>query len=187
MEDVRDNSAMLIVGLGNPGSAYANTRHNLGQFVLNSFAREQNLKWINNKRLNADLAQGRHGKCRYILARPLSFMNNSGYPVRRVADYFKIDPKNVVILYDEINLPLGEVKITHRLGDGGHNGMADICEKLGECVRFRIGVGAKSEPQQDLKDYVLGKFSDEEQAALLYALPNILTRLVELLNETPAY
>jgi PTH1 family peptidyl-tRNA hydrolase len=174
----------LVVGLGNPGAAYVHSRHNLGQFILDSFARQWNLKWVNNKRLNADLARGRLGGNEFILARPLSFMNESGYPVLRIANYFKILPERVVVVYDDISLELGEVKVTHRVGSGGHNGMADVVEKLGECLRFRVGIGAKPDKEMDLKDYVLGRFSDTEQAALFYAMPGILDQLKSLLLES---
>ncbi|MDR3316479.1 MAG: aminoacyl-tRNA hydrolase [Puniceicoccales bacterium] len=181
MEENR-REPLLFVGLGNPGATHVHSRHNLGQFILDGFARHLSVKWINNKRLSADLARGRSGNTDFLLARPLSYMNDSGYPVLRVANYFKIPQGRVVIVYDEINLPLGEFKITHRSGSGGHNGMADICEKFGECVRFRVGIGPKKDKEMDLKDYVLSKFTDEEQAALLYAMPAILDGLKDLFN-----
>ncbi|MDR0679342.1 MAG: hypothetical protein LBF24_03815, partial [Puniceicoccales bacterium] len=89
---VEERNLMLLVGLGNPGAIYVHTRHNLGQFVLDNFARLQNLRWVNNKRLNADLARGRCGRSDYVLVRPLTYMNESGYPVGRVASYFKVEP-----------------------------------------------------------------------------------------------
>jgi PTH1 family peptidyl-tRNA hydrolase len=173
---------LLVVGLGNPGAAYLHSRHNLGQFILDDLARNLNLKWINNRRLNADLARGRLGRQEILLARPLSYMNDSGYPVQRIANYFKVPHEEIVIVYDDISLPLGEFKITRRCGSGGHNGMADVCDKLGECVRFRVGIGSKPDKEMDLKDFVLGKFSDEEQAAILYAMPTILTAIKSLAN-----
>jgi PTH1 family peptidyl-tRNA hydrolase len=175
----------LLVGLGNPGAIYVHTRHNLGQFILDNLARQLNVKWVNNKRLNADLARGRLGKREFLLGRPLSFMNESGYPVLRVANYFHIPTERIIVVYDEINLELGRVKITRRVGSGGHNGMADVVEKLGECLRFRVGIGHKPEKEMDLKDYVLGKFTDVEQAALFYAMPNILEELKNLIQNSP--
>lgn len=171
---------ILIVGLGNPGAAFVNTRHNLGQFVVDSFARRHSLKWVTNKRLNADLSRGSLEGSSFILAKPLSNMNLSGYPVRRMVDYFHVQPGRTVIVYDEINLPLAEVKLTVRRGDGGHKGMADVCEKLEDCLRFRVGIGQKPLPEMDLKDFVLGKFSDEEQAELVYAMPRIMVELEEV-------
>ncbi|MDR2030460.1 MAG: aminoacyl-tRNA hydrolase [Puniceicoccales bacterium] len=179
---------VLLVGLGNPGAMYVHSRHNVGQFVLDLLARQLNLKWVTNRRLNADLARGHSPGGPFILARPLSAMNASGYPVLRVVHYFHVPPKNVVVLYDDLNIALGSHKETVRPGSGGHLGMADVGEKLGECVRFRIGIGPRRDPAMDLKDYVLGKFSDEEQAALFYAMPAILERLKEIcrLIKTPA-
>jgi PTH1 family peptidyl-tRNA hydrolase len=181
MIDIKNN-ALLIVGLGNPGAAYLHSRHNLGQFVLDNLARDLNLKFINNKRLNADLARGRIGKANILLARLLSYMNESGYPVQRVASYFKIPNENIVIIYDEINVPLGKFKITTRCGSGGHNGMSDVLEKLGTCVRFRVGIGINPDKEVAMKDYVLSKFTDEEQATLLYTMPAILSGIKSLAN-----
>lgn len=184
---VENNGSMkMLVGLGNMGASYVNTRHNLGQFVVDCFARAHNCKWVNNKKLNADLARMRFGDKVLVLARPLSFMNHSGYPVKRIADYFRIPASDIIVVYDEINVALGEFKVTYRLGDGGHNGMADVAAKVGECVRFRVGIGHKTEPEMDLKDYVLGKFSDEEQAAITYHMPAILKGIEStILAESP--
>ncbi|MDR2340948.1 MAG: aminoacyl-tRNA hydrolase [Puniceicoccales bacterium] len=180
MVDVVHNT-VLLVGLGNPGASYIHTRHNLGQFVLDNFARHMNAKWVNNKKLNADLARGSLDGCQFILARPLCSVNQSGYPIVRISKYFHVATEQVTIIYDELNLPLGEVKITTRLGDGGHNGMADVCDKLGECIRFRIGIGHKPIKEMDLKEYVLARFSDEEQAAIFYAMPTIFGNLKNII------
>jgi PTH1 family peptidyl-tRNA hydrolase len=179
--------SLLLVGLGNPENSYAHSRHNLGQFLLDGFARSEGLKWISNKKLRAHLAKGMHGGAPYLLARPLSFVNQSGYPVLRIARHFRIANSRVAIVYDELNLPLGEVKITTRKGDGGHNGMADVCDKLGECIRFRVGIGPKPEKDMDLKDYVLSRFSDEEQAALFYATGTIFSKLKNIIANPPTF
>ncbi|MDR1456732.1 MAG: aminoacyl-tRNA hydrolase [Puniceicoccales bacterium] len=179
--------AILLVGLGNPGASYIHTRHNLGQFVLDNFARHVNVKWVNNKKLNADLARGSLDGFPFILARPLCCVNQSGYPVARISKYFHVANNRVAIIYDELNLPLGEVKITVRPGDGGHNGMADVCEKLGECIRFRVGIGQKPNKELDLKEYVLARFSDEEQAALFYAMPAIFDNLKNIIARQPTF
>ncbi|MDR0678795.1 MAG: aminoacyl-tRNA hydrolase, partial [Puniceicoccales bacterium] len=95
----------------------------------------------------------------------------------------------VIIVYDEINLPLGKFKVTYRSGDGGHNGMADVNTRVSDSVRFRVGIGPKLDKEMDLKDYVLSKFTDGEQAALLHAMPEILEGLRSLLaddSKTPA-
>jgi PTH1 family peptidyl-tRNA hydrolase len=185
VDDAR--GTLLLVGLGNPGASYIHTRHNLGQFVLDNFARHINIKWVNNKKLNADLARGSWEGRPFILARPLHCMNQSGYPIARISKYFHVANNHVAIIYDELNLPLGEVKITTRLGDGGHNGMADVCDKLGECIRFRVGIGHKPIKEMDLKEYVLAKFSDEEQAALFYAMPAIFDNLKNIIVKPPTF
>ncbi|MDR1437678.1 MAG: aminoacyl-tRNA hydrolase [Puniceicoccales bacterium] len=179
--------SMLVVGLGNPGGCYIHSRHNLGQFLLDNFARNEGLKWVNNKKLNANLARGSCNGVHYILACPISFINQSGYPVSRIASYFHIENSRIVIVYDELNLPLGEVKITTRMGDGGHNGMADVCSKLGECIRFRVGIGPKENKEMDLKDYVLSRFSDEEQAAIFYATGTIFNKLKNIIANPPTF
>jgi PTH1 family peptidyl-tRNA hydrolase len=166
---------------------YLHTRHNLGQFILDCFARLHGAKWVSNRKLGVDLARGRFANVEFFLLRPLTYMNESGYPVSRACNYLKIPHGNVVAVYDEINLPLGRHKITKRVGSGGHRGMANLCSFLSSCTRFRVGIGPKLDSQMDLKDYVLGKFTDEEQAALLYAMPEILEALRQLFTgpQTP--
>jgi PTH1 family peptidyl-tRNA hydrolase len=178
---------ILFVGLGNPGPAHVHSRHNVGQFILDTLARQLNLKWVNNRRLNADLARGHMGPTAFLLARPLSYMNESGYPVLRVSNYFHIPPNGVTIVYDDLNLPFGTYKVTGRVGSGGHRGMADVSEKLGECVRFRVGIGPKRDPEMDLKDYILRNFTDEEQAALFYAMPTLIEGLKALINNSKTH
>ncbi|MDR1436260.1 MAG: aminoacyl-tRNA hydrolase [Puniceicoccales bacterium] len=182
MADV-EQELILLVGLGNPGAAYVHTRHNFGQFVLDNFARVHGMKWVNNKLLNADLARGRFGKRNCILVRPLSSMNESGYPVMRVSNYFRVKAGNVAVVYDDINLPLGTYKVTVRNGAGGHNGMADVNAWNRDCLRFRLGIGHKTDGEMPLRDFVLGKFSDEEQAAILYAMDEILDGLRRLVTD----
>jgi len=162
----------LIVGLGNPGSRYANTRHNVGFKVVERLA----------ERLNYTFRAGKgdylmtSGSADIILVKPLTFMNNSGAAVRRAVDYFDIELLRVLIVFDDYQLPLGKLRLRARGSDGGHNGMASVIQHLGadEVPRLRLGISAEFE-KGEMADYVLSTFSKEEQKRL----PEIYDRAVD--------
>ena len=157
-------SISLVAGLGNPGRDYADTRHNLGWVVIDALARRQGLSWQKERRFDAEVARWDYapGQTRWLV-KPLSFMNDSGVPLRSFASFHKIPTSAILAVYDEIAIDLGRVKISVTGSAGGHNGVASLLEHLGDgFIRFRLGIGPKQPPEMDLKDFVLGKFSPEQ-------------------------
>lgn len=161
---------ILIVGLGNPGREYAGTRHNIGFGVIARLADRYNITW-NSKEHKAVCAKGIIGGEKVILAQPQTFMNLSGESVRSIADYYKIDPENIIVAYDDIDLEVGQIRVRRKGSAGGHNGIKNIIQHLGtnEFPRVKVGVGAKPEGG-DLVRHVLGHFSKEEEQVMSESL-----------------
>ena len=157
----------LIVGLGNPGRKYEKTRHNMGFDVIDCLVEKHGVPQSGVK-FNAMFGKGIIGGERVILMKPLSFMNLSGGPVREMVNFFKIDlEKELIVIYDDIDLDPGQLRIRKQGSAGGHNGMKDIIRCLGtdRFVRVKVGVGAR--PQDwDLADYVLSRFSDADRKVI---------------------
>lgn len=154
----------LIVGLGNPGRQYEGTRHNMGfdtvDYLIDKYQIPQS-----GVKFNAMYGTGMIGRQKVILMKPLSYMNLSGTPVQAMASYFKVDPETeMIVIYDDIDLNPGQLRIRKQGSAGGHNGMKDLIQKLGtqKFLRIKVGVGAKPKGW-DLADYVLGRFSPEER------------------------
>ncbi|MDR2738111.1 MAG: aminoacyl-tRNA hydrolase [Puniceicoccales bacterium] len=174
----------LVVGLGNPGVEYDATRHNVGFSVVNSFAVGHGLHWSRDKRHRAETAKFPQNGGSVVLAKPTTFMNESGTAVAKLCGFYKIPPQRVIVVYDDIAFEVGDFKINDRAGTGGHNGVADVLEKIGAgFARYRIGVGGKIHRQMDLKDHVLSKFSVEELQILEKKMPEILNYLQVLLDK----
>lgn len=158
----------LVAGLGNPGSVYEHTRHNLGWVVLDALARKNGLKWKPQPQFEADVARWDLGSggVRWLV-KPLTFMNESGRSVGALARYYKIAPEAIAAVYDDVAIDLGLVKVTVTGSAGGHNGVASLLEHVGDgFVRYRLGIGPRQPPQMELSDFVLGKFTAEQQAIL---------------------
>ena len=157
----------LIVGLGNPGKKYEFTRHNAGFLCLDYFAQEQNVK-IDRLKFKALIGEVRLGGKRCLLMKPQTFMNLSGESVREAAAFYKIPPEHILVLFDDISLDVGKLRIRRKGSDGGHNGIKSIIYQLGadNFPRIKIGVGAKPHPDYDLADWVLTPFSKEQLKAL---------------------
>ena len=153
----------LIVGLGNPGSKYAHTRHNVGFDVLDALSKKLNVS-ISRERDNALIGECFVGGQKVILALPQTYMNLSGEAVMPLANYFKIPPENLLVVYDDIDLPQGHIRIRKNGSAGTHNGMRSIVGLLGyeNFPRLRVGVGQKREGYE-LADWVLGHYIGEEQ------------------------
>lgn len=154
----------LIVGLGNPGRQYEATRHNMGFDVIDRLVEEYRIPQGGVK-FNAMYGKAIIGGQQALLMKPLSYMNLSGGPVRDMVNYFKIDPETeMIVIYDDIDLDPGQLRIRKQGSAGGHNGIKDLIQKLGtqKFVRIRIGVGAKPK-DWDLADYVLGRFPSEDR------------------------
>ncbi len=156
----------MVVGLGNPGGRYESTRHNIGFRVIDRLAARLGMS-VARSRFNALYEKGRLEGQELILAKPQSFMNLSGKPVQALADYFDIEPAEILVVYDEIDLTFGRLKIVAQGGHGGHNGVRSLIDtlKVRDFARIRMGVG-RPDPRMDVSDWVLGRFSPEEADSL---------------------
>ncbi len=180
-------SISLVLGLGNPGREYADTRHNIGWRVLDALAAREGLTWKAQSSLAAETTRWDHPSGRpVLLAKPQTFMNESGRAARLLTSYFKVPNAAVAVVYDDLTIDLGLVKLTDRGSSGGHNGIEDLLAQLGDgFVRFRLGIGPKTPPQMDLKDFVLGKFTSEQRPQVESLLPSYLSGLDLLLTSGP--
>ena len=167
----REKGGWLIVGLGNPGKDYAHTRHNAGFRALDVLAQRLGCKVDKSK------FQGLYGQTAFrgeklYLLKPLTYMNLSGQSVLQLSAYFHIPPERIIVLFDDISLPPGRLRIRADGSAGGHNGIKSIIAQLGsqDFPRVKIGVGAKPEADRDLADWVLSPFSAQEEKALSFSL-----------------
>ena len=172
-KEFSDSSApeFLIVGLGNPGEKYEYTRHNSGFLTLDRLCVEEDFK-INKIKFKSLMGEVKLGGHRCIVIKPQTFMNNSGEAVREVCSFYKIPPENVVVIYDDISLPCGKLRIRRKGSDGGHNGIKSIIYHLNSdnFPRVKVGVGAKPHPDYDLADWVLSTFKKDEMPLLQSAV-----------------
>ncbi|WP_036297492.1 aminoacyl-tRNA hydrolase [Microbacterium sp. C448] len=160
--------AWLVVGLGNPGSRYESTRHNVGQMVVDELARRRGATFKSH-RANARVAETwlAAGSAKLVLAKPNSFMNVSGGPVSGLAAFFGIEADRVIVVHDELDIPFDTIKLKVGGGHGGHNGVRDVAKALDtpEFTRVRVGIG-RSPGRQDAADWVLDPFGAAERAQL---------------------
>ncbi|MBR5045785.1 MAG: aminoacyl-tRNA hydrolase [Oscillospiraceae bacterium] len=156
----------VIVGLGNPGKEYADTRHNMGYKAIDVLSSDENIEIRRNK-FHSLIGQGRIAGNKVILVKPETYMNRSGIAVREAAMYFNVAPENLIVIYDDIDLPSGSIRIRKSGGAGTHNGMKSVIEQLGtkDFVRIRIGVGA-AEAGEDLVNRVIGEVPAAERELL---------------------
>lgn len=177
----------LVVGLGNPGSQYEATRHNVGFRAVDALAKEAGVK-IDRAKFQALTAQATVGGVRVLLMKPQTYMNLSGVAVKQAADFYKVPPERVLVLFDDIDLDVGRLRIRRNGSAGGHNGIKSIISSLGSQAfpRIKIGVGAKPHPDYDLADWVLSRFTLAEQKLLdpaiehaAEAVPVIFTQGIE--------
>ncbi len=167
----KKSESWLIVGLGNPGKEYEKTRHNCGWRALDILSEKLNCK------INKSKFQGLYGQVNYhgrklFLLKPMTYMNLSGKSILQLSAYYQIPPQRIIVLFDDISLEPGRLRIRADGSAGGHNGIKSIIAELGsqEFPRVKIGVGAKANPQQDLADFVLSGMSANEEKALASAL-----------------
>jgi PTH1 family peptidyl-tRNA hydrolase len=174
----------LIAGLGNPGREYSDTRHNIGFVVVDAFAATHGAAWARRRDFNAEVAKiSRPGSPDLHLLKPLTFMNESGVALGPFCRFHRIPSNEVVVVFDELNLPIGQAKLSVTGSAGGHNGLASVLEHVGpEVRRFRIGIGPRHPPQIELKDYVLGKLTPEQQSIVEKKTPEFLESLDLLLS-----
>ena len=169
--------AILLVGLGNPGAEYARTRHNAGFRVLDACAAKWSAEWKPWQKLGEYAKVCVSGTEVYLL-KPLTYMNESGRAVSSLARFYKIAPQNCVICFDEVALPIGQLRLRKSGSAGGQKGMKSVIEQLGtqDIPRLRLGIGPKPE-KFDLVDFVLGKFSAEEEEKLPPTLEKAVSAL----------
>jgi len=181
-------SISLVAGLGNPGREYADTRHNAGFVVIDALAARLGLAWKRSLRCHAWIARWPQatGPAR-LLAKPTTFKNESGRALRALADYFQVPLAATAVIYDDLAIDLGLVKVSVRGSAGGHNGLASVRAHLGDgFVRYRLGTGPKHPAAMDLKDFVLGKFTPDEQTIFHDHLTTYLDGLELLIEQGPA-
>ena len=162
----------LIIGLGNPGSKYQGTRHNVGFEVVDELARRRALMFETSPG-DAVMARERGPGAQVILAKPLTFMNLSGQAVGGLMRYYRIDLDDVLVVTDDVNLPLGRLRIRRRGSDGGHNGLRSVIDSVGteEVARLRVGVD-RGDRRRDLADHVLATFNQSEFETMRLAINN---------------
>lgn len=163
----------MIVGLGNPGGEYEKTRHNVGFRVLDLIAGELRTK-VDRLKFKALTRLVNHGGMKILLVQPQTYMNLSGAAVSALASYYKVKPERILVIFDDISLPVGKIRIRKDGSAGGHNGIKSIIQSLGtdQFPRVKVGVGAKPHPDYDLADWVLSKFSAQEEKNLGPAMKN---------------
>lgn len=171
----------IVVGLGNPGRKYTLTRHNSGFLCIDMLSEKLNFRVdkLKFKSLIADTTIGGH---RCIVMKPQTYMNNSGEAIRECANFYKIKPENIIVIYDDISLDVGKLRIRRKGTDGGHNGIKSVIYHLNsdQFPRIKLGCGKKPHPDYDLIDWVVSEFKKDELKALEPALENAC-KAIELL------
>lgn len=180
-------SISVIAGLGNPGREYEGTRHNIGFALVDALADTEGLAWKNEPRFEARVARWPRGGTNVLLAKPQTFMNDSGRSLRKLLDFHKLPVAALAVVYDDLTIDAGRVKVTVRGSAGGHNGVASLLEHLGSgFARFRLGINAPRPAAMDIKDFVLGKFAESEATFIHQQFPLMLDGLRLLLSRGPA-
>jgi peptidyl-tRNA hydrolase, PTH1 family len=174
-------STVLIVGLGNPGKEYSNTRHNIGFMALDSFAETNDFdKWVENKKFKGHVTSKNLGTVRVILFKPSTFMNLSGEAVQAIASFYQVDSKRIVVVHDELAIPFGQIR--NRIGGqaAGHNGIKSIIQHIGvDFGRIRVGIKNDLSSIADTSSFVLSNFSKEERELI----PQLLNEINSIITE----
>jgi PTH1 family peptidyl-tRNA hydrolase len=175
------NRTLLIIGLGNPGKQYKLTRHNIGFDVLDNFAGQNSFPaWTAKKDLQCDLCVSQLGSTRVILAKPTTYMNDSGRSASQLIRFYKLTSQDVVAVYDELAIPFGQIRARVGGSDAGHNGVKSLISHIGDGFgRLRIGIGPQKPDGIDSASFVLAKFSGQEQSDL----PVIINEASVMLGE----
>jgi len=152
----------LVVGLGNPGEYYKQTRHNIGFMIVERVARESSIQF-SRKKFKSTIGEGTIVEQRIIVAKPLTYMNLCGDAIKKLATYFKTDPKALIVVHDDLDIEFGKIKIKEKGGHGGHNGVRSIIATLGtnDFLRLKVGIGRPAK-NQGVRDYVLSSFDSDQ-------------------------
>lgn len=180
----KSGETWLIVGLGNPGREYERTRHNCGFRALELLADTLGCK-IDKAKFQGLYGQVNYGSKKLLLLKPQTYMNLSGRSVLQLSAYFHIPPQNIIVLFDDISLEPGRLRIRADGSAGGHNGIKSIIQELGSqsFPRVKIGVGSKPNPEYDLADWVLSTFSAQEEKALAVSLKNAADAVLAIIDQ----
>ena len=177
----------LIVGLGNPGAKYENTRHNAGFRELDTYCKKTGQR-IDRMKFKALVGEGMFGGKHVLFIKPQTFMNLSGEAVRDAADFYKIPPEHIVVLFDDISLDVGRLRVRSKGSAGGQNGVKNIIYHLNsdQFPRVKIGVGSKPHPDYDLADWVLSKFQGADEEKIQQAVQRAMEAAEEIVRNGPA-
>lgn len=173
----------LIVGLGNPGKEFEITRHNAGWLCLDRFAAAEKLSSKKSSKLQAEIFDYKVGRNKVVLAKPQTFMNNSGVSVNIMRNFFRVASKDIVVVHDDKDIPVGEIRVQTNRGAAGHNGIKSIIEQIGtqDFTRVRIGVGPVDKSKiEEISNFVLNKFTKEEFKLLQVAMGNAAIEIKRL-------
>jgi len=174
---------LAIIGLGNPGAEYQKSRHNLGFWLIDALVEQENLIFKENKQFHAQVTHMQRKERKFLLVKPMSYMNESGKFLSSLLSYFDCSPSDSIVVHDEIAFPLGQLKISQNKGAGGHNGVKSVISSIGSSfVRFRVGIGTKPHPEVKLADFVLSKLSKQEWAFLQTRKDCLCNSLLDLLD-----
>ncbi|MDX2110297.1 MAG: aminoacyl-tRNA hydrolase [Verrucomicrobiota bacterium] len=177
----------IIAGLGNPGSTYKDTRHNAGYLVVDALAAELGGKWKKESRFEAETATVTFGGKTVLLVKPLTFMNASSRAIGAILRFHKLTPAVLTVVYDEYQLPPGHSKISIRGSAGGHNGVADLLQHVGDgFTRLRIGIGSARHPGMTMADYVLAKMPVTDMDRIKERFPEYIAGLRVVLEKGPS-
>lgn len=171
---------ILIVGLGNYGKQYEQTRHNIGFDVIDYMANKYNID-VNREKFKGICGEGFIENKKVILLKPLTYMNLSGESIRELANFYKLEDDEIIVVYDDISLDIGRLRIREKGSAGGHNGIKSIIQNLGgdKFPRVKVGVG---QPKDNLVNHVLGKFSKEDREHIEKVIPVVSDAIVEIVK-----
>ena len=169
----------LVVGLGNPGTEYENTRHNIGWRILQLYAKRKNWKFSKERKVKSLIAKGEKEEKQMIIALPLTFMNLSGVAVKKCMEHYGIEKSNFLVIVDDADLPFGKLRFRHKGSSGGHRGLESIEDALQTREYHRIKVGIGRNPYGELIDYVLEPFTEKEEEQL----PKLMDQSIDILEK----
>ena len=180
----RMENMFLIVGLGNPGAEYAKTRHNAGFLLVEKLAASWRVDWKNERKFNARIARARRSGCRVLLCQPQTFMNASGEAIGALVNFYQLPLKQLLVVVDDADLPLGQIRLRSSGSSGGHHGLESVEQHLGsrEFARLRIGIG-RQDGTREITDYVLSRFNPTETPLMKKVLDRAASQAECWLND----
>ena len=171
----------LIVGLGNPGKKYFNTRHNIGFLCVDQFAHDHQLKFKKNRKFKAEIAELPGA----ILVKPQTYMNLSGFSVNKVSDYYQIDHEDILVIYDDLDLPTGKLRIRYQGSSGGHKGMISLFDHLKTKSLKRVKFGIDRHPEIEARDYVLQPFYKVDLDEVVKSIQTVSKIIRDFIDNKP--